>query len=58
MRSAGSEEESLGLSPPRFCIGKLPRFRSIFQPSGNHGRAALPYPAQRRRSEIPGARAR
>jgi len=26
MRSAGSEEDSLGLSPPRFCIGDLPRF--------------------------------
>ena len=26
MRSAGSEEDNLGLSPPRFCIGDLPRF--------------------------------
>ena len=30
MRSAGSEEDSLGLSPPRFCIGDLPRFPLAF----------------------------
>src|SRR6185295_10885121 len=42
MRSAGSEVDSLGLSPPRFCIGDLPRFPLAYSvhlaTMGDHGR--------------------
>jgi hypothetical protein len=30
MRSAGSEVDSLGLSPPRFCMGNLPQYPLAF----------------------------
>src|SRR5262249_51174148 len=55
MRSAGSEEENLGLSPPRFCIGDPLRSRSSFKTCRQAPRAALWSPAQRRRLACPGA---